>query len=73
MGIVGHCVKSDRIRSYSGLHFPTFGLNTDRHSVSLRIQFKCGKMWSRITRNTDTSYAVSNVTITESFSIRYQE
>ena len=23
-----HCVKSVRIRSYSGLHFPTFGLNT---------------------------------------------
>ena len=22
-----HCVKSDRIRSYSGPHFPEFGLN----------------------------------------------
>ena len=24
-----HCVKSVRIRSYSGPHFPTFGLNMD--------------------------------------------
>ena len=28
-----HCVKSVRIRSYSGPHFPTFGLNTERYSV----------------------------------------
>ena len=25
-----HCVKSTHIRSYSGRHFPTFGLNTER-------------------------------------------
>ena len=25
-----HCVKSAHIRSYSGRHFPTFGLNTER-------------------------------------------
>ena len=25
-----HCVKSVRIRSFSGLYFPTFGLNTDQ-------------------------------------------
>ena len=25
-----HCVKSDRIRCYSGPHFPAFGLNTER-------------------------------------------
>ena len=25
-----HCIKSVRIRSDSGPHFPTFGLNTDR-------------------------------------------
>ena len=28
------CVKSDRIRSYSGSHFPTFGLNTKRYGKS---------------------------------------
>ena len=38
-----HCVKSVRIRSYSGPHFPVFRLNTKRYGVSLRIQSKCGK------------------------------
>ena len=32
-----HCVKSIRIRSYSGLHFPAFRLNTEKYRVSLRI------------------------------------
>ena len=41
-------------RSYSGPHFPLFGLNTEY----LRIQSKCGKMRTRITPNTDTFYAV---------------
>ena len=27
-----HCVKSLRIRSYSGPHFPAFGLNAERYS-----------------------------------------
>ena len=53
-----HCVKSVRIRSYSGLYFPAFGLNTERYSVSLRIQSECGKMRTRITPNTDTFHAV---------------
>ena len=48
-----NCVKSVRTRSYSGLHFPAFGLNAERYSVSLRIQFECGKMQTRITPNTD--------------------
>ena len=47
-----HCMKSVRIRSFSGPYFPAFGLNTDRYSVSLRIQNvgKCGpkKLWVRI-------------------------
>ena len=38
-----HCVKSVRIRSFSGLYFPAFGLNTERFSGSLRIQSECGK------------------------------
>ena len=29
-----HCVKSVRIRSYSGQHFPALGLNTERYGVS---------------------------------------
>ena len=28
-----HCVKSVRIRSYSGPYFPALGLNTDRYEV----------------------------------------
>ena len=52
------CVKSVHIRSYSGPYFPAFGLNTERYSVSLRIQSECGKIWTRITPNTDTFYAV---------------
>ena len=48
-----HCVKCVNIRSYSGLHFPAFGLNTERYGVSLRIQSKCGKMGTKITPNTD--------------------
>ena len=49
-----HCVKSVPIRSYSGLHFPTFGLNMERYSLSLRIQSEYRKMRTRITPNTDT-------------------
>ena len=51
-------VKNVRIRSYSSLYFPTFGLNTERYGVSLRIQSKSGKMQTRITPNTDTFHAV---------------
>ena len=54
-----HCVKSVRIRRYSGPHFPTFGLNTERYPVSLRIQAECGKVRTRIT--TDTFHAVSTL------------
>ena len=50
--------ESERIRSYSGPYFPAFRLNTERHSVSLRIQSECGKIWTRITSNTDSFYAV---------------
>ena len=53
-----HCVKSVRIQSYSGPHFPAFGLNTERYRVSFRIQSECGKMRIRITPNTDTFHAV---------------
>ena len=53
-----HCVKSVRIRSYSGPHFPTIGLNTERYGVSLHIQSEYGKMRTRITPNMDTFHAV---------------
>ena len=47
-------VKSVRIESYSGPHFPAFGLNTER----FRIQSECGKLRTRIAPNTDTLWAV---------------
>ena len=53
-----YCVKSVRIRRYVGLYFPSFGLNTERYSVSLRIQSECRKIQTKITPNTDTFYAV---------------
>ena len=52
------CVKSVHIWSYSSPYFPEFGLNTERHGVSLRFQWKCGKIWARITPNTDIFYTV---------------
>ena len=58
-----HYVKRVRIRSYSALHFPAFGLNTERYS--LHIQSKCGDMRTRITSNTDTLYEVYNFVITK--------
>ena len=56
--VAWHCVKRICIRSYSGPNFPEFGLNTERYSVSLRIQSECGKIRTRITPNTDTFYSV---------------
>ena len=35
-----HWVKSIRIRSYSGPHFPAFELNRERYSVSFCIQMR---------------------------------
>ena len=55
------CMKSVSIRKYSGPHFPAFELNTERYSVSLRIQPERGKIQTRITPNTDTFYAVSSL------------
>ena len=49
-----NCLKSVRMRSYSGPHFPAFGLNTERYGVSFHIQSECGKIRTRITPNMDT-------------------
>ena len=54
-----HCVKSVRIRSYSGPYFSAFGLNAEWYLVSLRIHSECGKIRSRITLNIGTFYAVN--------------
>ena len=62
-----HCVKSVRIRSHSGPHFPAFGLKTERYFLSLRIQSECGKMRTIITPNTDTFYSVMVLSIPLSY------
>ena len=38
-----HCVKSVRIRNFSGPQFPAFRLNTERYGLSFEIQSECGK------------------------------
>ena len=53
-----HCVKSVRIRSYSGSYFPAFGLITERYTVSFRNQSERSKVRTRLIPNTDTFYAV---------------
>ena len=52
-----HCMKSV-FGVFSGPYFPAFGLNMEIFSVNLRIQSKCGKIWTRKTQNTDTFYTV---------------
>ena len=49
-----HCVKSVRSRKFSGPYFPAFGLNTERYSLSLPIQYKCGKIRTTKTPNMHT-------------------
>ena len=49
---------SVRIWNFSGPFFLSFGLNKERYGVSLRIQFKCGKIWIRKAPNTNTFYVV---------------
>ena len=57
-----HCIRSVRIWGYSGPQFSAFGLNTERYSVSLCIQSKCGKMRTRTTPNTDIFQALYDTT-----------
>ena len=38
-----HCVKVVCIRSFSGVYFSVFGLNTEIYPVNLCIQCECGK------------------------------
>ena len=55
------CLYSELFWSAFFSHFPAFGMNTERYDISLRIQFKCGKIRTRITLNTDTFCAVSKL------------
>ena len=51
-------VKSAYILCFSGPYFPAFRLNTEIYRVNLRVQYKCWKIQTRKTSNTDTFYAV---------------
>ena len=57
-----HCVKSVRIRSYSGPHFSRirteYGEILRISPYSVRMRENAGKRQTRITPNTDTFYAV---------------
>ena len=66
----GHCMKSALIRSFSGPYFPAFGLNMERYPVSLSIQSKCGKIWTRKISNTDAFHAMV-LSIHINFKLKY--
>ena len=53
-----HCLKNVHYQSFSGPHFPVFGLNTETYPLNLRIQSECRKMRTRISPNTNTFYKV---------------
>ena len=52
--------ERDRIRRFSGPYISAFGLNTERHSVFLRIQSECGKIRTRKAPNEGTFRAVQD-------------
>ena len=56
--MISYCLKHIHIRSLSGPCFFTFRLNTEIYTVSLRIKFKYGKIWTRKALNTDPFYTV---------------
>ena len=51
------CLK-EKICPYSGIFWSVFSRIRTEYRGSLRIQPKCGKMWTRKTPNTDTFHAV---------------
>ena len=56
----GHCVKVPVFGVILEYILRSYSLYSERRFVSLRIESKCGKMWTRITPNTDTFYAVGS-------------
>ena len=54
-------VKSVSIWSFSGLYFPSFGLNMERHGVSLHIKYKWGELRTRQTPNTEPFHVVIGI------------
>ena len=58
-----HCIKSVRIRSFSGSYFPVFGLNAEKYGISFRVQSESGNMQTRKALNTDTFYSMTFMNI----------
>ena len=56
-----HCVKSVRIWSFSGPHFPALRLNVERYEIAHCIQSEWEKMRTRKTPNTVTFHAVLDI------------
>ena len=63
-------LKSIRIWIFLGSHFPTFGLNMEKYSVSLRIHSEYGKTRTRKTPSTDTFHRV-NTALTRTTNFLY--
>ena len=47
-----HCIKGVCIRSFSGVYFPAFGINTEIYLLNLCIHSECGKIQTRKSSNT---------------------
>ena len=56
--VILNCVKSVRIQSFSGPHFPAFRLNREIYFVNFRCQSESRKIWTRKTTITDSFYSV---------------
>ena len=52
-------MKKVRIQCFSGPYFPVFGLNTERHRVSLGIQSVCEEIRASKASNADTFHAMT--------------
>ena len=52
-----------QIRSFSGTHFPAFGLSTEIYGIDLLIHSKYGKIQTRKSPYLDTFHAMINFTI----------
>ena len=60
------------MRNFFWSYFPTFGLNTERYGVSLRIQPKCWKIRTRKNSVFGRFLRSVEVILTEAYSKRYE-
>ena len=64
-----HWVRVSKYGVFSGPYFPVFGLNTERHGVSLRIQSECAKIQTR--KNSVLGHFSGNVQVGISLDIKF--